>query len=425
MFKRFDLKLQITISILLPIILIIILANGLIILYTSKISKNLSYRVLEETSYREVNNIENNIKKHIYTATGFKINIENLYKSGIRDRNSYKEMTSLFFENLPNDINGLAIMFESNVIGSDNDYINSEYKESDGRFNYYISKNGEAYLGINSYNMDYYTEPKKTGEVYTTGVYSSAVNVGKMIFTLCIPIKPDNKFIGVICVDIFVDSITSLLGNISPFKDTTVALYDQNGAVLYDSFDINNVSKNIYEVYPHYKQYNVFENFISGKHVIIDAYGEKSKKYVTYTFAPIKVANGTYWGLEFTTPKNIILKDSNILRNISIAILLLIIAVFALLIPSIVGKKVSSIINLLAKDILAMAEGDLTKEIPANFNNRRDEWGDIARGWDKAMNNFNKVINTVKNSAEQVSTAANEVLVGNNDLSQRTESQAS
>ena len=41
------------------------------------------------------------------------------------------------------------------------------------------------------------------------------------------------------------------------------------------------------------------------------------------------------------------------------------------------------------------------------------------------MNNFNKVINTVKNSAEQVSTAANQVLAGNNDLSERTESQAS
>ncbi|MBW5381447.1 methyl-accepting chemotaxis protein, partial [Brachyspira hampsonii] len=51
--------------------------------------------------------------------------------------------------------------------------------------------------------------------------------------------------------------------------------------------------------------------------------------------------------------------------------------------------------------------------------------GDIARGWDKAMNNFNNIINTVKHSAEQVSTAANEVLIGNNDLSQRTETQAS
>ena len=41
------------------------------------------------------------------------------------------------------------------------------------------------------------------------------------------------------------------------------------------------------------------------------------------------------------------------------------------------------------------------------------------------MSNFNNVINTVKHSAEQVSTAANEVLIGNNDLSQRTETQAS
>ena len=93
--------------------------------------------------------------------------------------------------------------------------------------------------------------------------------------------------------------------------------------------------------------------------------------------------------------------------------------------PIIIRKKVSNIIILLAKDIMAMSTGDLTIEIPQGFEKKNDEWGDIARGWKKAMDNFNSVINTVRHSAEQVTTAANEVLIGNNDLSERTESQAS
>ncbi len=425
MFKKVGLKFQITAIILVPIMIIVILSNTVAMLYVGKITKNLSYKVLQETSYKEANNIKFNIEKHLYNVMGLKVNIENIYNRGIRDRVTYKQLTSVFFNSLPDDINGLSIAFEPNALDNDADYTNTEYKPSNGRFNYYISKNGEAYLGIDTFNVDYYTEPKRTGDVYVSGVYDSTVNADTVLFTLCIPITPQNKFIGVIYVDIFVDSITALLGNIKPFAETTVELYDQHGSVIYDTYNVANVSKNIYEVYPHYKEYSVFENIQSGKFSIIEAYGAIAKEDYTYAFTPIEISKGVYWGLCLSTPRDIILKDSNVMKNVILIIFILIIVMLFLIIPYIIGRKVSNVINALSKDILAMSEGDLTREIPKHFDKRKDEWGDIARGWDKAMKNFNNVINTVKNSAEQVSTAANEVLIGNNDLSQRTESQAS
>ena len=426
MFKKVGLQFQITISILIPIILIIILANGFITIYSGNISKRLSYKILEETSLKEANSIKYTINNHLYNVMGLKVNIENIYNRGIRDRETYKQLTSVFFNSLPDDINGLSIAFEPNALDNDADYTNSEYKTANGRFNYYISRNGEAYLSIDTFNVDYYTEPKRTGDIYVSGVYNSTVNVGTVLFTLCIPIKPNNKFIGVIYVDIFVDSVTSLIKDIAPFEGTLIMLYDQNGAVVYDTFNKNNISKNIYEVYPHYKKYNIFENIQSGKFSIIEAYGESGKKHFTYAFTPIEISKGVYWGLELAAPRDIILKDSIIMRNYLIVILaLIIIIIFAVFIPFIIKKKVSDIINSLARDILDMSNGDLTVSMPKGFDKRKDEWGDIARGWDKSMNNFNKIIHTVKNSAEQVSTAANQVLMGNNDLSERTESQAS
>ena len=425
MFKKVSLKFQITVAILFPIMAIIIASNIFIQLYAGKISKDLSYKILEETSYKEANNIKFNIEKHLYNVLGLKVNIENIYNRGIRDRATYKQLTSVFFNSLPEDINGLSIAFEPNILDNDADYTNSEYSAANGRFNYYISKNGEAYLGLDTFNVDYYTEPKRTGDVYVSGVYNSTVNANTVLFTLCIPIMPQNKFIGVIYVDIFVDSVTALLANIHPFEETVVELYDQKGSAVYDTYNADNVSKNIYEVNPHYKEYNVFENIQAGKFSMVEAYGVIAKKDYVYAFSPIEISKGVYWGLALSVPKSIILKDSYLMRNVMFIILILIIALIFLLIPSIIGKKVSNIINALSKDILALSEGDLTREIPKQFDKRKDEWGDIARGWDKAMNNFNSVINIVKNSAEQVSTAANEVLVGNNDLSQRTESQAS
>ena len=393
MFKKVGLQFQITAAILIPIIIIVIVSNSVIMLYVGKISKNLSYKVLQETSLKEANNVKSTIENHFYNVMGLKVNIENIYNRGIRDRESYKQLTSVFFKSLPDDINGLSIAFEPNALDNDANYINTEYKPSNGRFNYYISRNGEAYLGIDTFNIDYYTEPKKTGDVYVSGVYNSTVNANTVLFTLCIPIMPQNKFIGVIYVDIFVDSITSLLGNIKPFEETTVELYDQHGSVVYDTYNSSNISKNIYEANSHYKKYNVFENIQAGKFSIIEAYGAVAKKDYTYAFTPIEISKGVYWGLCLSTPKSIILKDTNIMRNVLIIILFVIIAALFLIIPSIIGRKVSNIINSLSKDILALAEGDLTREIPKHFDQRRDEWGDIARGWDKAMKNFNKVIN--------------------------------
>ncbi|MEI0496636.1 methyl-accepting chemotaxis protein [Brachyspira intermedia] len=425
MFKKVGLKFQITAIILVPIMIIVILSNTVFMLYVGKITKNLSYKILEETSLKEANDIKFNIEKHLYSVLGLKVNIENIYNRGIRERATYKQLTSVFFNSLPDDINGLSIAFEPNALDNDADYTNSEYRAANGRFNYYISRNGEAYLGIDTFNVDYYTEPKRTGDVYVSGVYNSTVNADTVLFTLCIPIMPNNKFVGVIYVDIFVDSIVALLGNINIFEDTTVELYDQHGSVIYDTYNVANVSKNIYEVYPHYKDYNVLDNIKNGKSLMIEGYSDVSKEELLYAFTPIEISKGVFWCLELASAKNVVLKDSIAMRNVLLVILILIIVMLFLIIPYIIGRKVSNVINALSKDILAMSEGDLTREIPKHFDKRKDEWGDIARGWDKAMKNFNNVINTVKNSAEQVSTAANEVLIGNNDLSQRTESQAS
>ncbi len=157
MFKKMGLQFQITFIILVPIILIIIASNLFIQMYAGKISKELSYKVLEETSLKEASNIKFGIEKDLYSSLGLKINLENLYRRGIRDRETYKQLTSVFFNSLPDDINGLSIAFEPNALDNDSDYTNSEYRAANGRFNYYISRNGEAYLSIDTFNVDYYT----------------------------------------------------------------------------------------------------------------------------------------------------------------------------------------------------------------------------------------------------------------------------
>ena len=195
--------------------------------------------------------------------------------------------------------------------------------------------------------------------------------------------------------------------------------------MVYNAGNTEGIGEYAYDFYDWYKSMGIIENVQKGNSLDFEHYTTVFNEVGTYVISPIQMIEGYYWGIEILTPSRVIQAETTNIRNIMILILVFILIVSIIITPIIIKRKVSNIIIVLAKDIVGMATGDLTIEIPKGFENRNDEWGDIARGWSKAMHNFNDVINTVKHSAEQVSTAANEVLIGNNDLSQRTETQAS
>ena len=60
MIKKIGLQFQITLVILIPVLIMIIISSILTTLYMYKVGKNLSYRILEETSDSEVNHLKIN-----------------------------------------------------------------------------------------------------------------------------------------------------------------------------------------------------------------------------------------------------------------------------------------------------------------------------------------------------------------------------
>ena len=108
-----------------------------------------------------------------------------------------------------------------------------------------------------------------------------------------------------------------------------------------------------------------------------------------------------------------------------VIISVLILLIIFITTPIIIKLKVSVIIKALASNMISLSEGDLTIDPPPGFTSRKDEWGDIARGWEVSMKNVNEVLHKVMSSAEYVTNAANEVKQGTFDLSLRTEKQAS
>ena len=91
MFKKISLQFKITVAILVPILIMIIISNVFIISYVNKITKNLSYKILQDTAKSEANDINNTIEISLHNVMGLKIVLENLYKDGIRDRKAYEK----------------------------------------------------------------------------------------------------------------------------------------------------------------------------------------------------------------------------------------------------------------------------------------------------------------------------------------------
>ena len=429
--KLHSLQFKISLVILLPFLIMLMISSGVNIVSVNKVTRKLSYRVLEESAKGEAAKVESLVQEALDNLRTFEYLVNDLYQSGERNREVYKNTAKNFFNTLPDGTGALFLVFEPNVMGNDADYINDpSYAEAGGMFSDYVYRNNgiptERGMTKEELKSDYYTAPISTGNTHITSIYDFEVG-GKMVKmnTWSIPLKSNGKIIGVAGVDIFISSLSSIMDNIKPFEDASTSLFDHNGALLYNIENESYVGKDIYEAYPYYRDNNLLERVKSGESVIFEGYSATLKAMATYIFVPIKLQTGQNWGMKIIVPNYIILKDSTNIRNIMIIIAALILIIVSILTPIILKTNVIFIIKLLALDLTKLSNGDISWATPPGFVDRKDEWGEIARAIQSILNNLNNVVNTIKQSSESVENAANEVLSGNNDLAGRTEMQAS
>jgi methyl-accepting chemotaxis protein-2 (aspartate sensor receptor) len=149
----------------------------------------------------------------------------------------------------------------------------------------------------------------------------------------------------------------------------------------------NKEDKNVYEKVVHYGVYKNFEWMICSGSYVSEVIGATSNLFTLYAF-------------------------------IGAAIIILFALIIYLLIKSIVTKPL-----LKAKDIAEeLAHGNLTVNLENNYN---DEIGELYNSINKISSDLRVVVKNVRERTELVSSAASEIAAGNNDLSIRTESQAS
>ena len=432
MFKKVGLQFKISLLILSIFFAMIIVSSIVNIILVNNVNRKKSLDYLKKSVEAESYRGQNILKIEYVYLSELASTLEDLYSIGIRDRNTYSSVISNYVQNEDSNIVAMGCIFNKDLLDSDANYINNEfYADIAGQFGVYFAKNnGNAFqqkFVSSDLNAEYFTVSKNTSKPHITPIYLYNIgNTKTEIYTWSIPIFDSNgKNIGVVVANVSPKSLAASIAKIKPYPESQVILFDTAGNLVYNAGKSDGIGENAYNVYDWYKNFQIIENVRAGKSLNFEHFTTVFNEVGTYVISPVTMFEGYNWGIEILTPSRVIQAETTNIRNIMIGILIFILIVSVVITPIIIRKKVSNIIILLAKDIMAMSTGDLTIEIPQGFEKKNDEWGDIARGWKKAMDNFNSVINTVRHSAEQVTTAANEVLIGNNDLSERTESQAS
>lgn len=151
----------------------------------------------------------------------------------------------------PNII-GYNIIMEPNMFdGKDLDYIgNEKYSENGEYISYLTIKKGEINVRTinDALNYDFYLEAKKVGDTIISKPYNFVVNgQKKLIMTIAKPLYDNNKFIGVVGIDISMQYFKKIISDLSNTNESMV-LMDDKGKIIFNNFNLRLNGDNIYKV---------------------------------------------------------------------------------------------------------------------------------------------------------------------------------
>jgi methyl-accepting chemotaxis protein-2 (aspartate sensor receptor) len=146
--------------------------------------------------------------------------------------------------------------------------------------------------------------------------------------------------------------------------------------------------------------------------------GEAHPRDKTVSYAPFAPWN---WVIAGGTYVDEVVAESAALRNRYIAFGLVALVVFALLLFALVRATVTRPLARARDSAMQIAEGDLTVSMDAG---QQDEIGRLATAMNGISRKLSMVVGDVRDGAEQIAIASQEISSGNLDLCSRTEEQA-
>ncbi len=304
-------------------------------------------------------------------------------------------------------ISGIWCVFEPNMLdGRDADFAGEGWHDASGiYYPYFYRENGtiEAEVNDDYQTADYYQLSRRSGHETVIEPYAEEETGDKLMTSLCVPIKENGRTIGVVGVDIFLQTIHHMIADVTIYETGYLSIISNQGIVVGHP-DEDKIGRSIFETDP---WITPFRGAIArGDGFGTENYSETAGDDVTRICVPIHIGKTkTPWAVLINVPES----NVNAAAHRVMYVTLMITGVSLLLLLGVLFLITRSIVLPLAKGVnLAqiMAGGDLTGRLDIR---RHDEIGDLAVALNEMTGSIGSVLTGVRGGMDTLALASSDL----------------
>ncbi|MDR2021431.1 MAG: methyl-accepting chemotaxis protein [Treponema sp.] len=308
--------------------------------------------------------------------------------------------------------------WEPNALdGLDARYANTPGTDETGRFISYWSRtrDGVRLNALVDYTVsgsgDFYLIPMQTGNETVVEPYFYKIDgTDTLITSLAVPVKKNDKVIGVAGIDIALSKIQSNVEAVKPYEGSVASVFS-NGGLVAGFYDPAQLGKSMSAAYADTAggRLSDYMNAIkTGSEFSFSNTVDLGGKKTRYTVISVPLAIGktsTSWALAIGVPQNVI--DAPVLRMLRMSIIISAVMVLAIAAAAfLIARSISNPLKQMMKNFTSLGEGDLTHQLDIH---RKDEIGDMAVVFNGTLDKIKNLVSTIKNKSITLFDIGNEL----------------
>ncbi|WZL74058.1 methyl-accepting chemotaxis protein [Clostridiaceae bacterium 35-E11] len=375
---------------------------------STNMAKKAAHDQAEEMAYHYGSYLCAEIEVAMDAARTLAHTIEGMKKAERVDRAAINAILRNVLEQNPSFL-GVGTFWEPNALdGKDMEFVNAEGSDETGRFLSYWLRDENQMMLENITDVEakeWYLVPKANKIETILDPYKSELNGKEILMTsLVVPILDDKEFAGMVLIDVSLDTLTELVCDIKPFETGYAALIANNGTYVGHrdreavGTDMGNTEEMI-AMKKAIKEGRVYETHLKSNLFNTGAYR---------MIVPVNIGKTTTpWALSISVPMAKILEQANEIRNFSVVIGIISLAMICFVLIGITNGITKPINNtiLMLKDI-AEGQGDLTKRLNVHTN---DEIEELANWFNVFIEKIQDLVGKVKKNAYTLSEASHQI----------------
>lgn len=269
---------------------------------------------------------------------------------------------------------------------------------------------GNVPLNYDSTTRPWFSAALQAGRTVITEPYQD-INTNTLVVTVATPIVSNGVTLGVVAGDITLDRVISNILSIHHGEKSFGMLINQRGNIIAHP-DKNLTLKPVSTLSPDFNITALLANK-----------GVKEIDIADHTMlVQVKEVAGSDWLVAIVLDKEVMNQGNTRMFMISMASLVVLVAISAIIISLIMAKTLSRLAHV-RDSMLAISSGDadLTQRLPAEG---RDEVSQISAAFNQFVDNLGQIMCQIRDTSRSVHTASDDIAAGSHDLSSRTESAA-